>query len=293
MDLETLDLEGGGSLEFCRSGPQDADTLLVFHVGSPSAATVFPNVTEAAAARGVRTVTYSRPGYGGSTRRKGRTFADEATSAAALADHLGASTFLVAGWSGGGPAALACAALLPDRVRSCAALASVSPREEVGEGWFDWWSEEDQKELRALATSPPDPFVAEYEEGAKMFATITATDLLGFPGSPEADRAALTRSPGFAEALADSMRRAVGTGIDGWLDDAVAFARPWGFRVRDIGVPVTVRQGEADHLTRIEHGRWLAEHIPGARAQILPGHGHSSILNPFDEVMDALLEAAR
>jgi pimeloyl-ACP methyl ester carboxylesterase len=292
VDMETLQLGGGGSLEFCRSGPEDAEVLLVFHVGSPSAAAVFPNVTEVAAARGVRTVTYSRPGYGGSTRRKGRTFADEAANTAALADHVGASTFLVAGWSGGGPAALACAALLPERVRSCAVLAGASPREDVGEEWFDWWNDEDREELRALATSPPDPFVPEYEEGAKMFAAITATELVNFPGSPEADREALTRSPGFAEALADSMRRAVGTGIDGWLDDTVAHARPWGFRVRDIGVPVTIRQGELDHLMRIEHGRWLAKHIPGARAQILAEHGHGSIVEPFDDVMDALLQGS-
>jgi pimeloyl-ACP methyl ester carboxylesterase len=171
-------------------------------------------------------------------------------------------------------------------------LAGASPREEVGDGWFDWWNEEDRKELGALATGPPDPFVPDYEEGAKMFGAITAEDVVNFPGSPQADREAMTRSPGFAEALADSMRRAVGTGIDGWLDDAVALARPWGFRMRDIGVPVTIRQGELDHLMRIEHGRWLAEHIPGARVQILPGQGHSSILDPFDEVMDALLQSA-
>jgi len=291
MELETFELEDGGTLEFCRSGPEDADDLLVFHVGSPSAAVVFPNVTEAAAARGVRTVSYSRPGYGRSMRRPGRVYADEAANTAALADHLGASTFLVAGWSGGGPAALACAALLPDRVRSCASLAGLSPREEVGGVWFEWWNEEDRKELGALATGPPDPFVPEYEEGAKMFGAFTADDVVNFPGSPEADREAMTRSPGFAEALADSMRRAVATGVDGWIDDAVAMARPWGFGVRDIRVPVTIRQGDQDHLTNFEHGRWLAEHIPGARAQILAGHGHSSIVEPFDDVMDALIES--
>lgn len=241
----------------------------------------------------MRSATYSRPGYGGSTRRPGRVFADEAANTAALADHLGASTLLVAGWSGGGPAALACAALLPERVRSCASLAGISPHEEVGDGWYDWWNEEDREELRTLATSSPEPFVPEYEEGAKMFGSFTADDVVNFPGSPEADRQAMTRSPEFAEALADSMRRAVATGIYGWLDDAVAFARPWGFRVQDIGVPVTIRQGDQDHLTRIEHGRWLAEHIPGARAQILPGHGHGSIMEPFDEVMDALLGSPR
>jgi hypothetical protein len=62
MDLEMLDLEGEGSLEFCRSGPEDADALLIFQVGSPCAAALFPNVTSVAGARGVRTVAYSRGG---------------------------------------------------------------------------------------------------------------------------------------------------------------------------------------------------------------------------------------
>jgi pimeloyl-ACP methyl ester carboxylesterase len=267
--------------------------LLIFHVGTPCAGALYPNVTSVAAARGVRTVSYSRAGYGSSTRRKGRTVADEAENTAALADHLGTSTFLVAGWSGGGPGALACAALLPERVRSCAVLAGSSPPGEVGEVWFDWWSQEDRDELRALATSPPDPFVAAYQEAAVPFATITPLGLAEWPGTPEADRETFERSPELAEAVADSIRRGVAQGVDGWIDDTVAVARPWGFTMSDIGVSVTIRQGEFDHLVRVDHGKWLAEHIPGARAQILGGHGHASVADPFDDVMDSLLEAAR
>jgi pimeloyl-ACP methyl ester carboxylesterase len=89
------------------------------------------------------------------------------------------------------------------------------------------------------------------------------------------------------------MRRAVAQGVYGWLDDSVALARPWGFQVRDIDVPVTIRHGEFDSLMRVDHGRWLAEHIPGPRPQILAGHAHTSIAEAFDEVMDALLEIAR
>ena len=291
--METLHLVDGGTLEFCQSGPQDAETLLVLHVGSPCAAVVVPNITSAAADRGVRTVSYSRPGYGGSTRRMGRTEAYEAENTASLADHLGASTFLVAGWSGGGPPALACAALLPERVRSCAVLAGSSPPAEVGEVWFDWWSDEDREELRALGTSPPDPFIKVYEEAAVPLRTITSLGLAEWPEGPDQDRETLERSPELAGAIADSMRRAVARGVDGWIDDSVAVSRPWGFTVSDIGVPVTIRHGEIDRLVQVDHGTWLAEHIPGARAQILPDHGHVSIAEPFDEVMDALLETAR
>ena len=77
------------------------------------------------------------------------------------------------------------------------------------------------------------------------------------------------------------------------MDDAVASARPWGFQMRDINVPVTIRHGELDQLCRVEHGRWLAAHIPGAKAHILPGHGHTSVTAPFDEVLDELMQTSR
>jgi pimeloyl-ACP methyl ester carboxylesterase len=112
------------------------------------------------------------------------------------------------------------------------------------------------------------------------------------PETPAADRDTFARSPRLADALADSIRRGA-AGVDGWMDDAVASARPWGFQMRDIDVPVTIRHGELDQLCRVEHGRWLAGHIPGALAHILPGHGHTSVTAPFDEVMDELMQTSR
>jgi pimeloyl-ACP methyl ester carboxylesterase len=95
--LESLPLEGGGALEYRVSDPgDDASDWLVFHVGTPSAAVLFPHMTEAAARRGIRIATYSRGGYGGSTRSPGRVVAQEAHNTAALADHLGIETFHVA-----------------------------------------------------------------------------------------------------------------------------------------------------------------------------------------------------
>jgi pimeloyl-ACP methyl ester carboxylesterase len=289
--MESLQLEDGRSLEFCRSGPADASAWLIFHVGTPSAATLFPHVTAVTEARGIGTASYSRAGYGGSTRSEGRTVTQEAVNTAALADHLGASTFFVAGWSGGGPGALACAALLPERVRSCVVFAGNSPSEEVGAEWLQWFPEGHREELLALATGSAEAFRPEYVEAAAALATLTARDLPRAE-APNADRDAFALSPGLAEALADSIRRGA-AGVDGWMDDAVASARPWGFRMRDIRVPVTIRHGELDQLCRVEHGRWLAHHVPGARGHILPGHGHTSVTAPFDEVLDELTQTSR
>src|SRR5512135_2003132 len=117
----------GGTIEYLVAGPPGAPDLLLLHVGTPSAAVLYPGLAGVASARGLRIATYSRGGYGRSSRRAGRTVADEAAISAALADRLGHARFFVAGWSGGGPAALACAALLPDRIKACLTLASLAP----------------------------------------------------------------------------------------------------------------------------------------------------------------------
>ncbi len=292
MDMRSLHLEDGRSLEFCRSGPSDAAAWLIFHVGTPSVATLYPHVTAAAEARGIGVASYSRAGYGGSTRSEGRTVAQEAINTATLADHLGASTFFVAGWSGGGPGALACAALLPERVRSCVVFAGSSPVEEVGPDWYRWFPEDHREELRVLATGSAETFRSEYVEAAAELATLSERDFPKSPEAPVADREAFARTPGLAQAMADSISRGA-EGVDGWMDDAVASARPWGFRMRDIRVPVIIRHGELDRLCNVEHGRWLATHVPAAKADILPGQGHTSVTVPFDEVMDGLLATAR
>ncbi len=280
-------------MEYRVSGRHDASAWLVFHVGMPSAATLFSSVTSLAERHGIRTVSYSRGGYGGSTRVPDRSVAQEARDTAALADHLGAPRFYVAGWSGGGAAALACAALLPDRVRSCVVLAGGSPPEEVGLEWFGWHREEYAEELRTFATGSPEPYRPAYEEAAIPLAALPPEELAATPDLPDVDRNAFARRPDLGEEIADSFRRALAGGVDGWIDDAVASARPWGFRVRDIHVPVTIRHGELDTFVNVAHARWLAENIPDATAQILPDHGHISIAEPFDPTMDALLEGAK
>ncbi len=283
MDLESLPLDDRGALEFCVSGPEGVSERIIFHVGSPSAAVLLPHITHAAADRGLGIVTYSRGGYGGSTRSPGRAVAEEARNTAALADHPGIATFSVVGWSGGGSSALACAALLPDRVRSCLVLAGGSPREEVGPGWFAWHDAAYAKEVRTFAVGSPEAYRQAYVDAA------TPDDLAAGSAFPRVDRETLARRPDLADALAESMQRALAGGVDGWMDDAVASARPWGFDVSEIHVPVTIRHGELDTFVRVEHGRWLAANVPGARAQILPDHGHVSIVDPFEPALDARL----
>jgi pimeloyl-ACP methyl ester carboxylesterase len=143
----------GRTLEAVEEGDPDG-TLVVFHHGSPGAAVPFEPFGRAAAERGIRLVTISRAGFGASTRHSGRIVADAAADAAALADHLGAERFLTMGWSGGGPHALACAALLPDRVRAAATIAGVAPYDAQGLDWTAGMGEDNQIEYPLAARDP-------------------------------------------------------------------------------------------------------------------------------------------
>ena len=280
-----------GIVEFHVSGPAEAPGLLVFHVGSPSAAVSYPSLTAAAARHGLRTVIYSRPGYGRSSRVAGRAVADEASRTAMLADRLGHRRFLVAGWSGGGPAALACAALLPDRVGACLTLASPAPPREVGPAWRDWYSAEDANELDSLASDERLMLIPEFEAAARLFADVTPTRLVRRMGGRGRDREVILGSD-TGRSLTHSMRRGVAPGIWGWFDDNVAQALDWGFRVADIRTPVVIRQGELDRLVNPGQGRWLAAAIPGAVGRFFPDRGHSSVADPFEDVVVELVGAA-
>ena len=291
MSVERMQLPDGRAFEYSAIG-DPGEELLVLFVGTPSAVVDFPYLARATAARGLRSVICSRPGYGGSTRNEGRTVADTASDTAALADHLGAERFLVAGWSGGGSSALACAALLPDRVRAAVTLAGLAPPVEAGEVWTTWFSADMVDEIRALTRKHPAERETEYRQAAQSFAELTGEQLQVSENQSAADKAALIEVPEVAEWLARSIRAGVSAGIWGWLDDDLAWAKPWGFDVAGIRVPVIVRHGDEDGFVSIKQGRWLAAHIPGARFDEMPGGGHTTVGVPIDPVITDMLDAA-
>lgn len=282
----------GGTIEYVVGGPPAARELLLFHVGTPSAAVLFPGLVAAAAARGLRTATYSRGGYGRSDRRPGRTVADEAAISAAVADRLGAERFFVAGWSGGGPVALACAALLEGRIEACLTLASLAPRVEAGAAWEAWTTADQLREWTILAGDDQASLLDDYAEQVAILGRMTPARLRRVGGPPDARAVTKGHAKEIAPYLTRSMRRAMRQGFVGYLDDNVAQAHPWGFLVADIHVPVVVRHGELDRLVNIENGRWLARAIPGARGVFLPDAGHGSIALPWTDVVEDLMAAA-
>ena len=200
------------------------------------------------AERGWRLVGYSRPGYGESSRQPGRTVADAAADVATILDALGHDRFVVLGWSGGGPHALACAALLPDRCAAAATLAGVAPYDGEGLDWTAGMGAENVEEFM-LAVTHPEQLWDVIEPQAPDLANLTGAQVAEMLSglTDEVDRAALTGE--FAEVLAANFRRAVVNGVGGWHDDDLAFARPWGFDLTAITVPVSVWQGAHDLMS--------------------------------------------
>jgi pimeloyl-ACP methyl ester carboxylesterase len=264
---------------------------LVLHHGTPSDSTTFADWDATCAARGLRLICASRPGYATSSRLAGRDVAQAARDTAALLDRLGHDRFITAGWSGGGPHALACAAFLPDRCAAAATLAGVAPYGMPDLDFLAGMGPENVSEFGAALSGEAALRAWKLEHGEPL-RHITGAELAAALGGllPAIDREVL--SGGYAEQVAAGMRRALEHGLDGWVDDDLAFTRPWGFELSSIARPVAVWQGELDLMVPVAHGRWLARKVPGARAAMVPGHGHLSLVTGYrDRILDDLMAA--
>ncbi|HZU13308.1 MAG TPA: alpha/beta hydrolase [Chloroflexota bacterium] len=269
-------LEDGRHLDIYRSGPEDARVLL-FHHGTPGSRAPFRDIENAAHRHGFQLVTLSRPGYGSSTRQPGRSVADVVADTVQVLDAVGADRCVVAGWSGGGPHALACGARLAGRVDGVLVMAGVGPygfedldfMNGMGEGNIVEFGKaiEGEAALR--------PFL---EEEREQMLQATPSQLVEAMGSllPPVDKAQLTGELG--EDLMANFHEALRLGVDGWLDDDLAFARPWGFDLSEVSVPTFLWQGSEDLMVPFDHGQWLAEQIPGVTAHLEPGEGHVSVV---------------
>lgn len=292
MRWTTVDLPDGRTLDVL-AGERTDGLGLVFHHGTPGNATRYESWFAEAEARGLRPIAYSRPGYATSTRDPGRTVASAVPDAEAVLDQFGIGQFVSVGGSGGGPHAIACAAVLPDRCLASAALVTVAP---WGVDDLDWWTGMTQSNLDEFAAAlAGEPALREWvTENGEEYRHITGPTMAAALGDalPPIDQSVATGE--WAEHEAAGMRRALEHGFDGWVDDDLAFTRPWGFDLAAVSVPVHIWQGELDRLVPWSHGRWLADQIPGARFTLAEGHGHFSLgVANRDQILDDLLEAAR
>lgn len=238
----------------------------------------------------VRLVTYDRPGYGLSDRQPGRRIVDAVADVAAIADALELDTFAVTGGSGGAPHALACGALMGDRVEAVAAVVCPAPWDAEGidpmAGQTPGNAEEFGAALRGRQALEELLAGQASAIADDPWAIVTGRD----DELPEEDVASLRNEPRF-RVFADALRESVAQGAAGWADDDLAFVQPWGFDLAAIAVPVSLWQGEHDSLIPAEHGRYLVAAIPGARIHWVKT-GHLAMIDQTTAILAELTGSA-
>jgi pimeloyl-ACP methyl ester carboxylesterase len=287
---QTLQLttQDGRSLDVWLDGPEDGAPV-IFHFGTPSSALPFEPHVAAMAERGLRFVAYSRPGYGSSTRHAGRAVADVVGDTATVLDSLGADRAWILGWSGGGPHALACAALMPERVLGTAIIAGVAPYPADGLDFMAGMGAENIEEFEA-ALAGPDALIPFKERAWPVFRDMAPEAVAAAFGDlvDDVDRASITGA--FAEYMAATTHEGLREGYWGWFDDDMAFVSPWGFDIATIPGRVHIWQGAHDRMVPFAHGQWLAAHVGGACPHLVPEHGHLSlVVDAFPAILDELL----
>jgi pimeloyl-ACP methyl ester carboxylesterase len=272
-----LQLRDARRLHIYDTHADDAATSLaiVWHHGTPNLGEPPEPLLPAAARRGIRWVSYDRPGYGGSTPHPGRDVASAVIDVAAIADALGIGRFAVMGHSGGAAHALACAALLSERVIGAVSISGLAPYGAQGLDWFAGMAASGAAELRAAAAGRRtlEAYLATTEFDPEMFTP--------------ADHAALGGAWAWLGKIAG---RALDGGPGGMIDDDLAYVARWGFDPSQVRPPVLIVQGGQDRIAPQAHGTWLTGHIRSAEFWLRPDDGHISVLSSAESAMDWLLE---
>ena len=256
----------------------DGRRVVLVQVGTPNAGVLYRDWVQDAAARGLTLIAYDRPGYGGSSRRSGRTVADCAADVRKLSEVVGFERCVVWGFSGGGPHALACGALLDDLVAAVATIGSPAPFDAPGLDFSAGWPDEAQED-HELFLSDRAAWERQGEQQREELLTMSAGELAEewSAGKSPVDCTALQGE--FGVWLHRAVQAAVAGSVDGWTDDDIAWSHsPWGFDPASISIPVKVWHGLDDRFVPFADGRWLADAIPGAQAELCDDDGHFTVV---------------
>ena len=247
-------------------GPTErSDELVVlWQHGTPNTGAPPEPLFESARSLGIHWIGYDRPSYGGSTPHPDATIATAAADARQIADQLGIGRFTVFGHSGGGPRALACGALIPDRVVAVVSVSSPAPWPAPGLDYFAGMSDGGARELRAAARGR-----AELQE-------VLAANEFDPESFIPADYAALEGSWSWFNGIVEA---ATANGFDGMVADLVGAMAAWGFDPAAVSAPTLIMHGTADRMVPSSHSEWLAAHCPAAELRLQPEAGHISVLD--------------
>jgi pimeloyl-ACP methyl ester carboxylesterase len=279
MHEASVVLPDGRTLAYTDLGASSGPVVMYFH-GAPSSRLDLVYFHDDLADRGLRVISADRPGFGRSSLKPGRRREDWPTDVVALANHIGVQSFAVLGLSSGGPYALTCAALLPDRVTAAAVVGG-----ETDFAWTPAWDGYAEYEATLMR-------IGDEERGTVWCESRYGSDGAGFfevaQDIAPADRAAFD-DEAFTAALTASVHEAFRQGVGAYAQDVVIQGRPWAFDPHAIVAPVLIHHGEADTMTPAAHSRHTAELIPGARLTMWPHDGHISLITRIPDIAAELV----
>jgi pimeloyl-ACP methyl ester carboxylesterase len=280
-----LRLRDGRLLGYAEYGAVAGKPLFFFH-GMPGSRLLAGLGDEISKKMGVRLVAADRPGYGLSDFKPGRTLLDWADDVLELAEALGIERFAVGGVSGGGPYTAACALKIPERLTGAAIISGVGP--------FD----------------VPDATKGMSRQNRLLFGTAQRASWLAslpmwlmaqaFRRSPERAMAQMVRAlpapdqevlarPDVLALAIDDTKEAFRQGSRAAAWETILYARPWEFRLQDIGMEVHLWHGEEDVTVPLSMGRYQAQAITNCLATFFPGEGHFMLVDHMEEIMTALM----
>jgi pimeloyl-ACP methyl ester carboxylesterase len=284
---------GSRDLAYGEWGDPEGVPVFALH-GTPGCRLYRHPVDARLAETGARLVTYDRPGYGRSMRQPGRRVVDCVEDVVALADHLGIERFAVMGTSGGGPHCLAVAALLPERVLRARCVVGVAPYDAPGLDWFDAMDPANVCEF-GWALEGEDMLTVRLQAQARDLvsrAQQAPAEVLGDFALSESDRLVM-QDPVMQQLIGAAVPETFADGVGGWIDDDLAFVRPWGFDLSDVRVPVEIWYGDGDVLVPAAHGAWLGRNVPGASVVVDRSGGHLRDPEESLRALHSLVTAAK
>jgi pimeloyl-ACP methyl ester carboxylesterase len=269
-------------------GDPQGTPLFFFH-GFPGSRLEARLGEKAAAQAHVRMIAPDRPGMGLSEFKKNRALLDWPADVVELADALGIGRFAVAGVSGGGPYAAACAFKIPDRLSAVGIISGVGPFDTAVA--LEQMSRQNRLLFGLARKAPWSMLIVEWlmAQGARRFAKQVVSMMTR--AMPECDRALALR-PDILSIMIEDAAEAFRSGATGAAWEAVLYARPWGFQLRDIRVPVHLWQGDLDTNVPVSMGHYQADLIPDCHATFYPGEGHLCLLNHLPEMLADLTKVS-
>jgi pimeloyl-ACP methyl ester carboxylesterase len=282
---QILILKDGRRLGFAEFGASAGRPVFHFH-GSASSRLEHPAPESTLQQMGIRFITLDRPGHGLSDFQPHRRLVDWPRDVLQLADHLGIGEFYVEGYSSGGPYALACACLLPERAIAGAVFGCVAPMNRPGAyrrlPFFN------QALARSARWFPALTMLVRYLMRSMVMGNFeTATRQL-MSSIPESDKAALYLPQNF-EVFTSSVLEGFRTGSQGVAWDDVLVNRKWGFDLASVTPRIDLWHGEADVNVPVHAALYLKEKLPHSRLNLLPGKGHFYVFTCWLNLLSGLV----